>query len=181
MTSRSLSHLADRTLLEQFLAFLKQDCGTTATLLAYVAEVDRRRLYAPAGYPSMYAFCVHELHMSEDVAFKRIRAARAAREFPAIFEAVADGRVHLSAVVLLAPHLTPDNADELLSAATHRTKAEIELLLAQRFPQPDVPTLVQLIAHAGATDEMSTSCPVCQARRWARSWPHPASRIVPKT
>src|SRR6266487_926182 len=155
MKAYSLSHLADHALLRELAAVLAQHRGTTATLLAYLAEVDERRLYLPAAHASMYSFCVHELHMSEDVAYKRIRAARAARELPAIFDAVASGRVHLSGVVLLAPRLTPENADELLAAATHKTKAEIELLLAQRFPQPEVPTLVQALAPAGATLELA--------------------------
>src|SRR6266571_7265356 len=150
MRSYSLSHLTDHILLRNLVALRSRDCATTAELLAYLAEVDQRRLYLPAGYPSMYLYCVHELRMSEDVAFKRIRAARAARRFPAIYCAVADGRLHLSAVVLLAPHLTPENAKELLAAAEHRTKAEIGLLLARRFPQPDVPMLVQAIAAPAA-------------------------------
>ena len=46
-------------------------------------------------------------------------------------------------MVFLAPHLTDENVDELIAAASHRSKAEIELLLAHRSPRPDVPTLVQ--------------------------------------
>jgi hypothetical protein len=56
-----------------------------------------------------------------------------------VFEAVAQGRVHLSGIVLLAPHLGPENASELLAAATHQSKAAIERLLAERFPKLDVP------------------------------------------
>ena len=48
--------------------------------------------------------------------------------------ALAAGRLHLSAIVLLAPHLTAENADELVAAAEHKSKAEVQLLLAQRFP-----------------------------------------------
>src|SRR6185369_12232104 len=49
------------------------------------------------------------------------------------------------AVVMLAPYLErePENADELLVAATHKTKAQIELLIAERFPRPDLPTRVR--------------------------------------
>jgi hypothetical protein len=79
------------------------------------------------------------------VALKRIRAGRTAREFPAILEALADGRLHLSGVALLARHLKPHNVNDLLTAATHRTKAEIEQLIAERFPQADVPTIVRAI------------------------------------
>jgi hypothetical protein len=96
----------------------------------------------------MFAYCVGELRLSEDAAFKRITAARAARRFPAVFDAVADGRLHLSAVVLLAPHLTEHTADELLAAATHRTRTEIERLLAERFPRPDLLAWVAAIPRS---------------------------------
>jgi hypothetical protein len=80
----------------------------------------------------MLAYCMHELHFSRAAALKRIDAGRAARQFEAILEAVADGRLHLSGVVLLAPRLTRENADELLAAATHKTREEIEQLIAER-------------------------------------------------
>src|SRR3989442_3732604 len=146
MPSYSLSHLSDRDLLRNLACLVARDRNTTAELLAHVAEVDARRLYVPAGFPSMFLYCVHELHLSEEAARKRIHAARAARRFPAIFSAVAAGRLHLSAVVTLAPHLTEDTADELLAAAAHKTRAEIELLLAQRCPRPDVPARLEAIS-----------------------------------
>jgi hypothetical protein len=138
--SHSLSHLSDQTLLRDLAALVAQDRTTTAALLAHIAEVDARKLYLPAAYPSMYLYCVHELRLSEDAAFKRIQAARAARRFPALFEALADGRLHVSGVCLLAPYLSEATAEELLAAATHKPKSEIEQLLAERFPRPDVPT-----------------------------------------
>jgi hypothetical protein len=101
----------------------------------------------------MYLFCVQELRMSEDMACKRICAARAARRFPAIFEAVAEGRLHLSAVVTLAPHLTPETAGGLLAAAAHQTRVGIELLLAERFPKPDVPTILRPVAPVAVAIE----------------------------
>jgi len=91
-------------------AIAAQDRSITARLLIDMAEFDSRRLYLEDGHPSMYAYCVGELGMSEDMAYKRIRAARAARRFPAIFASVGDGRLHLSAVVMLAPYLTQETA-----------------------------------------------------------------------
>jgi hypothetical protein len=104
--------------------------------------VDERKLYLPAGYPSMYLYCVRELHLSEDAAAKRIQAARAARRFPAIFVALASGQLHLSGVVLLAPHLVEETASDLIAAGAHKTKSEIEQLLADRFPKSDLLTWV---------------------------------------
>ena len=59
---------------------------------------------------------------------------------------LADGRLHLSGLVILSAYLTPANADELLAATAHRSKAQIERLLAERFPQPDLPTLIAPLA-----------------------------------
>jgi hypothetical protein len=47
---------------------VSQDRSTTARMLAQIAEVDARKLHVPAGYDSMYRYCVYELRMSEDVA-----------------------------------------------------------------------------------------------------------------
>ena len=50
-----------------------------------------RQLYL-TGRPlfDVRAYCVGELRLSEDAAFKRIRVARKAREFPVLFVAIAD-------------------------------------------------------------------------------------------
>ena len=146
MSTYSLAHLSDSTLLRDLATLVARDRVTTAEILAHIAEVDARKLYLPAAYPSMYAYCIGELRMSEDTAYKRIQAARVARRFPVVLAAVADGRLHLSAVCLLAPHLTEDTAAELLAAAAHQTKSEIERLLAQRFPRPDLPTLIEALS-----------------------------------
>src|SRR5437867_496039 len=146
MRSYSLSHLSDGDLQRGLVSLVARDRTNTAALLAHIAEYDARRLYVPAGFPSMYLYRVHELHLSEEAARKRIHAARTARQFPAISDAVAEGRLHLSAVIVLAPHLTPENANELLAAATHKTRAEIERLLAEQFPHPDLLAAVQVIS-----------------------------------
>ena len=76
MSRYSLQHLSDSALLHDLRSLVAQDRQTTALLIAHLGEVDARRLYAPAGYPSMYEYCVQELHFSEETTFKRIRVAR---------------------------------------------------------------------------------------------------------
>jgi len=142
----ALTHVPDPALLRELKTLVAQDRATTALLLAHLAEVDARRLYAPAGHPSMFAWCVTELRFSEDAACKRIRAARTARQFPAVYGLLADGRLHLSAVVMLAPYLTEENAESLLTAAAGQSRAETERLLAERFPRPDLPDRIEGLA-----------------------------------
>lgn len=137
MHSRCLTHLTDSSLESQLSSLASRDCIHTADLLAHMAEFDARRRFAAAGYPSMSAYCRQALHMSKEVAFKRIRVARIAHQFPAVYDAIADSRLHVCAVVLLASHLTPEYADDLLAAAFHKTESEIGQLLAERFPSSE--------------------------------------------
>ena len=135
MHPHALAHLTDAALLRDLGALVSRDRGITASLLAHIAEVDARRLYVPAGYASMFAYCVEQLRLSEDAAYKRIQAARAARRFPALFGALTEGRLHLTAIGLLAPHLNAENVAELMAAATHQGNAQIRQFLARRFPE----------------------------------------------
>ena len=145
MKPYSLTHVADATLLRALATLDASERATTAQLLAHLAEVDARRLYLPAGYPSLFGYCVGELKRSEDITLKRIRAARTAREFPQIFTALAEGLLELSSVLILASYLTPENAEELLAAASHKTNAGLERLLAERFPKPDLPAKLEAL------------------------------------
>lgn len=148
MRAYSLTHLSDSTLLEDLASLVRRDRTTTAALLAHIAEFDTRKLYVPAGFPSMHAYCVEELHLSEDAAAKRIQAGRAARRFPILFGALASGELHLAAIVLLAPHLSDSNIGELVEVARHKSKTEIAESLAGRFPRPELPAIVRSIPAA---------------------------------
>jgi hypothetical protein len=138
-----LAHLPAAELLGGLDRLVARERQLTAELLAHLAEVDARRLYLEAACSSMFGYCVERLHLSEPAAYRRVRAARAAREFPVIFEMVARGEVHLATITLLAPHLTEANHEELLAAAVHQSKRAVEELVAARFPAPDVASLVR--------------------------------------
>jgi hypothetical protein len=150
MPAYALSHVSNERLLADLVALVATDRQTTAALLAHLAEVEARELFLPEACTSLYAYCTRMLGLSDDAALKRIRAARVARRFPPIFDMIADGRLHLSGVVILGPHLSVDNADELLAAAAHRSKAEIEVLVVRFAPRPDLPTSITPIDPPGA-------------------------------
>ena len=79
MNPYTLSDLSDAVLLRDLPEIIARERSATATLVAYLAEVEARRLYVPAGYSSMSAYCVGELHLCEQAAYKRLQAARVAR------------------------------------------------------------------------------------------------------
>jgi 5-methylcytosine-specific restriction endonuclease McrA len=91
----------------------------------------------------MFEYCTRILRLSEQEAYLRITVARTSREYPVLVIMLRDGRLHLSAIARLAPHLTPDNAEALLGRATHMSKRRIEDLVAELTPRLDAPTLVR--------------------------------------
>ena len=158
MVSISGSHLPDHELLRALTDVVTRDRATTAEMLSLIGEVERRRLYAAAGFESMHRYCVGKLKMSSDMAYKRVRAARVSRRFPSVLGAVTDGRLNVSVLVRLAPHLkwVPAAAGiELLTAAEGKSRDDLELLIAARFPQADLPTVVQLTSRIAGGDELA--------------------------
>ena len=150
MSRYVLSNRTHQVVLQGLATLVARGCTHTADLVAHIGEVDSRRLFVPAAHPSMFSYCVNVLHFSEQAAYKRIRVARMARRFPEIFDALAQGRVHLSGLFLLKAYMTRRNADELLAAVTHRSCREIEKILAERYPKADVATKVRALPRAQA-------------------------------
>jgi 5-methylcytosine-specific restriction endonuclease McrA len=117
----------------------------TVRLIEVLGEVDARRLFLAEGCSSLFTYCTQVLHMSEHAAYGRIEAARAARRWPILLELLADGSLHLTAVTLLSRHLTTENHQELFTAARHKSKRQIEEIVATLRPQPAVPATVRKV------------------------------------
>ena len=131
---RCLAPLSDEALLQDLRALLAREHENTAAILAHLAEVETRKLYVPEGYDSLRAYCIHVLHMSDDEAGRRIHVANKSRQVPALLDAIADGRLHLTGASLIAPHITAENADELLAAGHPRD--EDRNRVPRRLPVP---------------------------------------------
>ena len=140
---RPLSALSDDALLLGLNRLLAQSRRVESGLLAHVAEVDARRLWAREAFPSMFAYCTGALKLSESEAYLRITVGRASREHPSILGLLAQGHLHLSGIALLAPHLTSENAERLLARAAFKSKREVEELVAELAPRPDVPASIR--------------------------------------
>ena len=145
-----LVELGNSELLTGSLELVQQSNTLTGQLLAHLVELDKRKLHLELGVPSLFAYCVEALRMSEGTAGRRVTAARVCRRFPEVFGRVARGELHLCALCALAQHLNPANATELLETCKAKTRRQVEELLAARFPRPDVREQIRrLPARAG--------------------------------
>src|SRR5207249_9647808 len=108
-----------------------------AEIIAHLAEIEARDVYARAGYKSLFEFCRKTFRLSEQETYNRIAAARAARRFPVTLELLADGSINLTTVRLLAPHLTTENHKTVLEAARGKRTHEVEKIVAGLAPRSD--------------------------------------------
>ena len=183
---QSLTSLTDQQLLAHVKTLAARERVAIATLIASLAELDERRLYLGEGFSSLFAYCTQALHLSEHAAYNRIEAARAARQWPVVLQLIADGSVTLTAVRLLAPSLTDANHRELLGSARHKSKRDVEQLVAALRPQPPVPAVVRKLPTSRpavppqATDGALIATPEGSEPRSAASEPElaPLSQAV---
>ena len=138
------SGLSDRDLLARVGALAGKEREATAELVAHLAALDDRpSLYAAGGYGSLFDYCTQVLLLSEDATCNRIQAARACRDSPVILDLLASGAMSLTSVRILRPHLTPENQEAVLARACGRSRREIEALVAELAPRPDVPSSIR--------------------------------------
>ena len=160
----SFPRLSDQELLAEVKVAAGHEREATARLIALLAQVDKRRLYLGEGCSSLFTYCTQVLHLSEHAAYGRIEAARAARRFPVVLDILSEGSLTLTAVTLLAPHLNEENHADVLEGARHKSKRDVEHIVARLRPQPDVPASVRKLP-APASSPGCPSPPVVEPHR----------------
>ena len=146
--SSSAALLTDTELLDHVRRCVTSEREATACVIAALAEIDARRLYLGQGFSSLFAYCTQVLHLSEHAAYGRIEAARLTRKFPIILDLPAGGSLDLTAISVLAPHLTAENHVAVLASAKHKSKRDIERLAAALHPLPAVPSTIRKLPQS---------------------------------
>jgi hypothetical protein len=161
---KSISTLSDEELLRRLSKLLQESRRVESELIAHIGEVDSRGLYAEKGASSMFVYCVDVLNLSEAEAYLRINVARASRKHPVLLEMLADRRLHLTGIVKLAPHLTEDNRDAVLARAAGMTKRQIDELVAELAPKPDVAATMRKVPERRKKTKPTASSQLCPDR-----------------
>jgi hypothetical protein len=145
--------LSDSDLLSAATSAASDERHAMARLLELLGEVDARQLYLTLGddCTSLFAYATRRLHLSESAAYSRITAARRAREFPMLLPLLDSGALSLTTVGLLSRHLTDENHAALFEAARHKSKREVEQLVAALHPQPDIASSVRALPTPGSS------------------------------
>ena len=119
----ALRAMSDDELWHRTKILASQERIATVDLVEHLAELDSRKLWFKHEFRGIFEYCVCCLRLSEDAAYKRIRAARAVRLFPPIVILMRSGMLSLAAVVRLHPFLDrPDAASFVKMAAGLRIR-----------------------------------------------------------
>jgi hypothetical protein len=165
----SPAELSDIELLAATRRLVGRSNQLLAALLEHLGEVEARGIHRTRACSGLYAYCIFELRLSEDEAYRRVAAARLVRRFPALLDAVASGELHLTGLLQLGPHFTIENLREVLARAKHRTKKEIARLVRVLDPLPEVPARIEPLGPASAslvprtptwTEFVGSMCPI---------------------
>lgn len=152
--------LSDDDLVERVKHLVTCERHASVALIRSLVEFDTRRLYLREGCSSLFTYCTQVLHLSEGSAYNRIEAARAAQRYPKVLEALERGDLTLTAVRLLAPHLTVANHEEVLAAARHRSKQGIQELVASLNPRPAATTMIRRVTPQPSKGDSATTAAV---------------------
>ena len=132
---RMFDKIQDETLLVDCKSAVVAEKQSTARVLEYLAEIDKRRLWLKEGYSSLYDFCLRYLNYSEGETHRRIQACRLSSKVEQVKPLLESGAVSLTSLSLLSPVLTKENAMEILPKITHQPTRQVEKVIREHFPE----------------------------------------------
>ena len=134
---QSLTSFSDDELLHRLSDLLSRSRRDEADLVAHIGEVDARRLYAREAQPSMFSYCTEVLHLSEAEASSGSLWPAPRACIPSSCLTWLKGGC-TSRRSRRSRRTSPgENCGALLGRAVHRSKRQIEELVAEIAPRPE--------------------------------------------
>jgi 5-methylcytosine-specific restriction endonuclease McrA len=139
----SLGTLSDNNLVRQLESLRGNERNVLAAVLRHLVEMERRKLYLPRGYSSMFEFCTQHLKYSRSAAGRRIAVARTLAKYSALEGYLLSGEINLYALSLISGILTEENFKEVVAGTRNRSTREVEALVAGYRPARKIPDRVR--------------------------------------
>ena len=141
----NLNNLSETELISKTKFISNEEKRLTAELLHYLAEIERRRLFAKMGYKSIFDLCVKYLNYGESSAWRRIDAMRLLKDVPSVEGKIIDGTLTLTNVSAISTFLrkdktyTKEKKEELVKTIENKSKKEVEKIIAKLSPMKELP------------------------------------------
>lgn len=118
----------------------------TRDVLLHINEVQRRRLYADLGFPTLFEWLTKDIGYSAPAAYRRLQAARILKRIPTISEKIDSGELNLSTLAKVQSTIRAEEkrtGKKVDSATSHHALKSVEscslkesaIRLASLFPE----------------------------------------------
>jgi hypothetical protein len=128
-----LDHLDDAAVEQKLMQLAHAERVIGADIISHLVEVQQRKLYAKAGYESLFMYCRIKLGFSRSTAYRRKAVVEKAVVFPEMIERLRDGRLQLCAAAAITTFLDVETAGELLEAVVGMSHADVETYLTKTW------------------------------------------------
>jgi hypothetical protein len=175
---KDLSRLSDAELFHSLEALARSERRCLPAILSHLGELDSRDASPPKG-ASLFAYCLKVLRWSEGETWRRIRAARASKRYRKVRLYLGSGRLTLSAVAALEPHLTLENHRELLGRVQDMSSRDLDAYLATLSSKPERRETIKPLGPRTATAVRSMQLPSASDSLFAPGQAMPAETPGP--
>jgi len=136
--AESLKQMGDSLLHEKIKSLAAEERHLTGLVLEHIAEVDRRQLYIPMAYSSLFDYLTKAIGYSAGSAQRRIDAARLLRKVPEVLVEFESGAIHLSQISKLQRACRQVKKESSLIVETSMQKEIIEKLKNKNNDETDL-------------------------------------------
>ena len=132
---KELESLSNKKLLSNLAGLNHKERKLKAIVLLYLSELERRKLYLPLGFSSLFDLCTYHLGYTKATAFRRIRAARAALKYPEALDMLLSGEINITTLSIVTDILDDDNRREILAEIRGKSTRQVEALVSRHRPE----------------------------------------------
>lgn len=122
--------LNDKQLVNKIKFLISEERKNISAQIVILKEIKSRNLAIAMGYPSLLEFCVQELGLTKDQAWKRSQAAGAIAREPALFQMLKTGQTSLSSLAVVSAKLSEKTAEEIKAFLPQKSKREVEAFVS---------------------------------------------------
>ncbi|MBI3019575.1 MAG: hypothetical protein HYY61_06785, partial [Deltaproteobacteria bacterium] len=121
----------NKKLMEDFSLAVLKEREAISEVISYLSHIWAAKLYAEAGYSSLFNFLVEKYHYSKAAAYRRVQAAKLVQREPKVLIYLKEAKLNLTTISLIEPFATGEKLQSLIHASLGKTKEEVEELLTQ--------------------------------------------------
>ena len=126
---------AEQALHDEAIEVCERITRDQASLIEILQQIDRVKLYKKFQRSSLFQYAVHELKLSESVAYCFINVARKAREISSLNEAIRNRSLSVSKAGRIVSALTQENSGGLVEFAMAHSCEKIDREVAKLNPK----------------------------------------------